>query len=78
LAIRRPWRRQHAGLPFFASVTFLHPESPLVLGFHFAWLSTTLGLAALGAFALDRMQHLAWWQAQQLLLANENIKSLLQ
>ena len=49
----------------------------LVLGFHFAWLSTTLGLAALGAFALDRMQHLAWWQAQQLLLANENIKSLL-
>ena len=63
---------------FFASVTFLHPEAPLVLGFHFAWLSTTLGLAAMGAFALDRMQHLAWWQAQQLLLADENIKSLLQ
>ena len=62
---------------FFASVTFLHPEPPLVLGFHFAWLSTTLGLAALGTFALDRMQHLAWWQAQELLIAEERIRSLL-
>ena len=62
---------------FFASVTFLHPEPPLVLGFHFAWLSTTLGLAALGTFALDRMQHLAWRQGQQLLLAEERIRSLL-
>jgi len=62
---------------FFASVTFLHPEPPLVLGFHFAWLSTTLGLAALGTFALDRMQHLAWGQAQQLLIADERIRSLL-
>ena len=44
---------------FFASVTLLHPEAPLALGFHFAWLSTTLGLVALGTFVLDRMQHLA-------------------
>ena len=62
---------------FFASVTFLHPEAPLVLGFHFAWLSTTLGLVAIGTFVLDRMQHLAWWQAQELMTAEEKIRSLL-
>ena len=62
---------------FFASVTFLHPEAPLALGFHFAWLSTTLGLVAIGTFVLDRMQHLAWWQAQELLIAEEKIRSLL-
>jgi adenylate cyclase len=62
---------------FFASVTLLHPEAPLVLGFHFAWLSTTLGLVAIGTFVLDRMQHLAWWQARELLIAEEKIRSLL-
>jgi hypothetical protein len=46
----------------FASVTLLHPEAPLVLGFHLAWLSTTLGLVAIGTFVLDRMQHVAWRQ----------------
>ena len=48
---------------FFASVTLLHPEAPLVLGFHFAWLSTTLSLVAIGTFVLDRMQHLTWWRS---------------
>ena len=62
---------------FFASVTFLHPEAPLALAFHFAWLSTTLGLVAIGTFVLDRMQHLAWWHAQELLIAEEKIRSLL-
>jgi adenylate cyclase len=62
---------------FFASVTLLHPEAPLVLGFHLAWLSTTLGLVAIGTFVLDRMQHVAWWQAQELLVAEERIRSLL-
>jgi class 3 adenylate cyclase len=62
---------------FFASVTLLHPEAPLVLGFHLAWLSTTLGLVAMGTFVLDRMQHVAWWQAQELLIAEERIRSLL-
>ena len=62
---------------FFASVTLLHPEAPLVLGFHLAWLSTTLGLIAIGTFVLDRMQHVAWWQAQELLIAEERIRSLL-
>ena len=62
---------------FFASVTLLHPEAPLALGFHFAWLSTTLGLVAIGTFVLDRMQHLAWWHAQELLIAEEKIRSLL-
>jgi adenylate cyclase len=62
---------------FFVSVTLLHPEEPLALGFHFAWLSTTLGLVAIGTFVLDRMQHLAWWQAQELLIAEEKIRSLL-
>jgi adenylate cyclase len=62
---------------FFASVTLLHPEAPLALGFHFAWLSTTLGLVAIGTFVLDRMQHVAWWQAQELLIAEEKIRTLL-
>ncbi len=62
---------------FFASVTLLRPEAPLVLAFHVAWLSTTLGLVAIGTFVLDRMQHLAWWQAQKLLLADTKIRSLL-
>src|SRR5690348_6038342 len=51
---------------FFVSVTVLHPEPLTLLWFHFAWLASTIGLVALGAFLLDRMQHLAWWQAQQL------------
>ena len=62
---------------FFAAVTLLHPEAPLALGFHFAWLSTTLSLVAIGTFVLDRMQHLTWWQAQELLIAEEKIRSLL-
>ena len=49
---------------FFVSVTVLHPEPPAVLWFHFAWLASTLGLVGLGSFVLDRMQHVAWWQAQ--------------
>jgi len=62
---------------FFVSVTVLHPEPPTVLWFHFAWLASTLGLVALGSFVLDRMQHLAWWQAQELQVAEERIRSLL-
>jgi adenylate cyclase len=62
---------------FFVSVTFLHPEPPTVLLFHFAWLVSTLGLVALASFVLDRMQHLAWWQAQELQVAEERIRSLL-
>ena len=62
---------------FFVSVTVLHPEPPTVLWFHFAWLASTLGLVALGSFVLDRMQHLAWWQAQELQIAEERIRSLL-
>jgi class 3 adenylate cyclase len=62
---------------FFVSVTVLHPEPPAVLWFHFAWLASTLGLVALGSFVLDRMQHVAWWQAQELQVAEERIRSLL-
>ena len=62
---------------FFVSVTVLHPEPPTLLWFHFAWLASTLGLVALGSFVLDRMQHLAWWQAQELQIAEERIRSLL-
>ena len=62
---------------FFVSVTVLHPEPPTPLWFHFAWLASTLGLVALGSFVLDRMQHLAWWQAQELQIAEERIRSLL-
>ena len=62
---------------FFVSVTVLHPEPPAVLWFHFAWLASTLGLVALGSFVLDRMQHVAWWQAQELQVAEETIRSLL-
>ncbi len=62
---------------FFVSVTVLRPEPPTLLWFHFAWLASTLGLAALGSFVLDRMLHLAWWQAQQLQIAEAGIRSLL-
>jgi class 3 adenylate cyclase len=62
---------------FFVSVTVLQPEPPTVLWFHFAWLASTLGLVALGSSVLDRMQHLAWWQAQELQVAEERIRSLL-
>ena len=50
-------------------------QAPLVLGFHLAWLSTTVGLAAVGTFVLDRTQHLAWWRAQELQLAEERIRA---
>jgi adenylate cyclase len=62
---------------FFVSVTVLQPEPPTLLWFHFAWLASTLGLVALGSFVLDRMLHLAWWQAQQLQIAEGRIRSLL-
>jgi adenylate cyclase len=62
---------------FFVSVTFLHPEPPAVLWFHFAWLASTLGLVGLGSFVLDRMQHVTWWQAQRLQIAEERIRGLL-
>jgi adenylate cyclase len=62
---------------FFISVIFLQPEGPQVLGFHFAWLSTVLALAAVGSFVLDRMQHLAWQQAQELAVADKKIRRLL-
>ncbi len=62
---------------FFVSVTVLHPEPPTLLWVHFAWLASTLSLVALGSFVLDRMQHLAWWQAQQLQIAEGRIRGLL-
>ncbi len=62
---------------FFISAIAFWPEPPLVLAFHFAWLSAVIFVAAVGSFVLDRTQHTAWLQGLHLLTAEQQIRSLL-
>jgi class 3 adenylate cyclase len=62
---------------FFFAVTVLWPEPALLTIYHFTWLLSIIVFAGVGSYMLDRTQHIAWLQEQDLQRAEGQVRTLL-
>jgi len=62
---------------FFVSITFLWPESGMLVVYHLAWVLSVIVISGVGPYMLDRTQRLAWLQEMDLKHAEGEVRTLL-